>query len=203
MGKSLKSVEFFLPRELLFLDADQWTANRRFGQMGQEYRVVVRLLDRFTNRSNPRDARFYRKWEEKWQTFKQNDPDLFCWHDHHRYQTAAIFKNLNLDKNCLVLTFIPQEDIKQLTLTDALYQAGIPVALFHREKDADIADCRCIENELKALIEERSSDLPQRIVEHRNQAPDQKPTANRLTLLWDNPDRMPPAGFYQAPPMRG
>ena len=56
---------------------------------------------------------------------------------------------------------------------------------------------------MKDLITDAPSDLPKRVIEHRNQEAEQKPTANRLTLLWDNPDRMPPDSFYQEPQMRG
>jgi hypothetical protein len=82
--------------------------------------------------------------------------------------------------------------------------SGIPVALWPRARclgpDHDLCDRRRLTDDLRPQIEKTSfDDLPGRVRKLRLEALTKKPEPHcgrRLTLLWDDPDRIPDPPTY-------
>ncbi len=201
MGKRLKSVDFYLPAEMLGLHAERF----KFGEdlLGEEYKVTVRLLERLKNKSVSKAARFIGRWEENWNTFFQRnggaDSAHVCWQkDHHNYSPDNLYRELKISKNCLMMTFMPNTDSNRGGLAHTLFKAGIPVALICRKEDCDEEYHRNIEKEIREMISDNMlHHLPHSLWKQRNSRGSS--SEHHYTLVWDDPGCLPPVDYFEAP----
>jgi vWA-MoxR associated protein C-terminal domain/vWA-MoxR associated protein middle region 0 len=189
-------MEFVLPRQLLCLEVDQWRIAVKVGlprRLGIDQPVVVRSLDRI------RDPRLHYEWRRKWNWLQRNghvaEPEAVRWLQQGGHaDLEALMAELMEHETpvCLVLPFRPaveQSPGQDPVLAGIL--AGIPVMLiFRAEQDAER-----VEAELKPLLEQGLLALPEVVLQIRRKAVGQGPASDHpgrhLTLLWDDPNRIP------------
>ncbi len=193
-------VEFFLPRDLLHWDVDQWEGVMRAyvrSKLGFECQVYVRSIDRALNR------KIRRFWRQKWQQLQEeqalgsssNSPFLLvCNEVGYDYQSLLVKLN-SRHVVCLALTFVPPE-IPDREKGDILYtsfDAGMPIALWLRQPPDNLEE---IQREINKLLSGRVlKELPIVVKEERSKAisePQGTHFGKWLTLLYDNPERLPP-----------
>jgi len=196
-GRGGLVIEFVLPRRLLSHEVDQWTlrANRGFRRrLGIEFPVVVRSLERL------RDASMHPHWRRKWAWLRANEklPDVdgaVYWVRSVGRPAEALFAELLIDPKPVCLAFEEPPPIVQDLGNDELavgLYAGTPVMIwcrggrgsgrFRAEMSAQLAG--------RALF-----DLPEITLRLRREAVrlDQETDhlGLQITLLWDDPDRIP------------
>ncbi len=188
------SIEFLLPLELLLHNVEHWKAFyglRTVERIGIQHRVVVRSLDRVLFKIT------HPQWKAKWQWFQHlhsiSMEKLIWIHTREAYDSNTIFAELinqSLNRIGFALTCSLIEDTE--TMTDMLVKiidAGIPIGFFPREQQV----CAC-GDQIKQLITEcLCGDIPTSVWQQRqNAASDASHPIHALTLLWDDPNRMPP-----------
>jgi hypothetical protein len=178
-------IEVFLPGELLNQEIEQIAPpDEEDGfpiALGREYRVVVRLA----NRSSKRQA----NWEGKWQKLEEVRTNCALQHLLPANCTGDELKELveqlteadviGVRRSC------PPEAQWQGSFLASISRAGLPVAVWVRR---DIPDLDCAA-ELDRLLAGSLWELPQRVHEARRS---KKPIAQHVSLLWDDPDCLPP-----------
>lgn len=129
-------IEFFLPKELLSCDVDQWVkADELLGEvkLGDDYRLVVRSLERARN---PNLQGYLMK---KWQLLKAHIGSddltnimLLC--NQKACRPRQFYNELAgcNDAVCLGFTFMPLDHPVNGNFLSEMLRAGIPVALWPR-----------------------------------------------------------------------
>jgi hypothetical protein len=204
-----QTLEFFLPRELISEEVDQWAMTQGVllqTKFGIEYQVVVRALDRLTPCLY---NQFRERWQQRWKQLHQvaQQPGapyiLICDRDEYAPQTLYRTLLLSPDTTCLGLTFIPIEPYSKEDIFCAMLQAGIPVALWSRSHADTAHHTPDVRTKIAALVAHNApGDLPRVVHRERQQANDHSDTAhlgNHLTLLWDDPNRVPPHWLLTTP----
>lgn len=191
-------VEFVLPHELLNLDVDQWdwdTDPRLSEPIGCHFPVVVRSLDRMSTR------KYHRSWFQRWQQLKQQlsnfgaiAPDSGYWStsgnaESLRAISAAFEQQPALI--ALVPSAPPQAGAEGTDEVVAGFRQGVPVMMWHREncQSQGFAD---------AVREILHGDDPRDVLERVRvlrlsgyaAGGDLPHVGTKLTLLWDDPDRI-------------
>ncbi|GER89729.1 hypothetical protein KDW_38910 [Dictyobacter vulcani] len=206
-------IEFFLPLELLSYPVDQYTI-RGFSSrqsLSSYYQVVVRSLERM-KRNKQRNKQGY-IWKNKWKIFQDcssEEQDLSKKHnatliyDKEQYQEledlAAILRGDSIA--CLALTFVPSNSSSQTDdVLRAVLEAGIPIALWAREQ-TDYP--QVLPEFLPEFVSQHPlSQLPALVKQQRYDAiksgQKQRHQGHYLTLLWDDPERIPPTRQLAAP----
>ncbi len=173
-------------------------------KLGMKHRVVVRSFERA----------YYRElwpfWKSKW-AYAQNHlhfslpyqnsnmPFLVC-HAHDCERLDTLYAKLRVDNICcLALTVIPTKDINPLhdtSVFDVILDTGIPIALWLRKGTSSAKKTqRMFESFLSHCA---LADLPQQVWKQRLNAAGDEGSENSLTLLWDDPDRLPPDVSFDA-----
>jgi len=177
------SVEFILPRSLLSHPVDQW--NVTGVPLGVEYPVVVRSLERIGSR------RLYPLWQERWQQLHAPQPPR----DSEKVtvtsdQDDSPRDRLLRDPGVCCLLFARADSAPWLpadrATLDAAVEAGIPAILWPRRDPGSDFPYR-----LLRMIDDRGiGRLPSIVREFRAQefAGD---VQAELSLLWDDPGRLP------------
>ncbi len=188
----VEMIEFLVPRDLLGKSFECYprvypedlleTQQRRTRSIGCHYHVVVRI----------RGKKHYANWvnfRDKFASLAQDDPNLSC----HTIETLDdkddVFYDLinELEETqalCLVLIPPLTTDVCN-DVADALIEVGTPIALWRRED---------IDNEgFTELLSCNLGDLRAHVKDKRKKArpKDQNHLGNHLTLLWDDPNRVP------------
>lgn len=187
------TIEVFVPRELLNLRADHWKLTISEGlkvSVGKQYRLVIRSLER------QRDKRALPTHLAKWQSLLQSNPDTAA---------SSIWWFQEADREELYVTLVGEDDRVGVGLAfrhpqiaernDLLYislQAGVPVALWLREKVRDGLQRLRAELEAK-LSSDGLSDLPG-LVRDLRASTAMADVCRHLALLWDDPHRPLPEG---------
>ncbi len=180
-------VEFLLPYSLLNLPVDQWDLepdSRLPRPLGLHYQVVVRSLDR------ARSSRWHREWRQRWDMLKraQSYEQHWLWSEGARpRQLTQLDAKLAVRKDVvsLVLRSVPNGAEPGEVMVGV--RTGIPVMLWNRADSGRSA----FEAEVKALRDA----LPELVERLRTLRGKAKLTAreshvgNRVSLLWDDPDR--------------
>jgi hypothetical protein len=189
------TIEFFLPFNLLCHPVDHWPISDPIQDdvpIGIRYPVVIRSRDRLRN-----DI-FWPSWKAHWDNDKLHkvvsDTDV-VWMNEDRFR--AVYPKLNgTDAICLVMTF-PHETIvnpKQAMLSHAI-RLGAPIALWSRKID----ESDDIQQELSALLSVAIlEELPERVRKKREEkwaAGEEHKAGYNLSLLWDDPNRIPVANL--------
>jgi hypothetical protein len=192
-------IEVFLPSNLVFLalDLQAEIRRRRFTiPLGAEYVLAIRLLERSVLGSQ--DASMIddalRDLERRWALVKKNgdfgEDECYWIDDHTKCEPRLLFQHLHRRQQiqCVIGTILPNDPDG---VTDALIEAGVPIALWYRAHDIEQDKLRDM---LQHLIH-RGRNLPEALRDYRNDAfgLDDQPThpGRHLTLIWDNPNRPP------------
>jgi hypothetical protein len=185
-------VEFLLPFALINLPVDQWDLEAESSlprPLGLHYQVVVRSLDR------ARTPRWHREWRRRWELLKQAPAGMATPGEYWLWSTGtkpwdltALDAKLAVHKEVvsLVLSATP-EGTEPGELTVGV-RAGVPVMIWHR---ADFSRS-AFEAEVKAM-RDTLTDVAERLRLLRSKAKQstrrQSHVGNRVSLLWDDPDR--------------
>ncbi len=194
-------IEVFLPYEdLLCCAIDHWLignvwAKRKFGLM---HRLVVRSLERAQN------ILVLNVWKQKWNVFQQfihNDRlanDIFWLCEEQDYRNGeALFGVLNgYDIVCLAMGFVPSPP-EETDILAAILEAGIPIVLWPRVPMRSLEDSfNKFKGQLKDLFQSPQEllNLPEWVFKQRVEAGrvGADHHGHHLTLLWDDPNRLPP-----------
>jgi len=191
-------VHIFLPQQLLNCDADCWKLIKGIKDdipIGYKYKVFVRLYERLS-RSNQYRKKWKRKWNLRNNLIQENAANIF-----------QIFDDCNLDdldgfycELCneggeyvmgLKLIKAPHHD-SFTDIVKLISKAGLPLALWGRSNLSVSTNEAELNRVLDACILER---LPQTVKDERLDSRD-KPSnchiGHHLSLLWDDPDLVPP-----------
>jgi hypothetical protein len=194
------TVELFLPTELQCQTVEQW--KDEFGDpLGIRFPVVVRSRERLHN------SKRHLGWRKNWDTLHKHwerplPSCLWPYEESLRRQVLCKLK----EGVCIVLSFVPdlRAPIPQNAMLYLIYN-GTSVALWPRRND-------CLEGLTQQLCEHFAdkplSALPEAIRAMRQAlwvAERENTPCYHLALLWDDPNRLPPAKpnkddeFLQAP----
>ncbi len=188
-------IEFFLPRQLLSCDVDQWIKQNELGiKWGEDHPVVVRSLER------AKEPKEQGHWRKKWRRFSElarvaNHQRMIHVCHKKKYAPKELYRDLMLsdEKVCLTLTFTPTDYPDDERLLYEILFAGIPVALWPRSIEGVLGSSDKIRIEIENIILDKDLlELPRLIQEQRLLAIDNSThLGNYLTLLWDDPNRLP------------
>lgn len=202
-------IEFSLPRSLLCCAVDHLLVNPGFlkVELGVQYKVVVRSLERACKR------KMWAAWKQKWQIFQKFvetqqaiTSDLIWIPTEEPLANKSLYARLyGSSIICFVLTHVPPAFSEQNThVFDVLLTSGIPIALWPRKqiKNPEMFN--------SFLSHDTVYSLPRLVWEQRKKAMEAYErcetdhVGSNLTLLWDDPSRLPPSvtAGQLAPPTR-
>ncbi|MCL2934721.1 MAG: serine protease [Trichodesmium sp. MAG_R03] len=194
----LKKIAISLPYKLIdrhIKPVDQYLSDPNVPEfcqtlLGIECEVTLRFSERI--RSSDRHSKtLERKWRSL--TSRKRQPVIEIFHPSGISDTKKFFKQIRSENVVAVrLTeVLPPE--KQESIMTTIYHAGIPVVLWMRP-EAENLDCgRELTNICNAC--NYWSDLPKAIKQKRSEAWEQEldtHIGNHLSLLWDDPNIVPP-----------
>jgi len=205
------TVEFFLPRKLLCRRLEsvliEGGSHKRI-PLGIKYGVVVRSAERID--AGP-DSQAWYPWRARWKSFRDN-PAALHWiliRTEEESKRKALIGRMSQEKDFLLaLTLAPQADPRpqeEDLLNTLVIQTGMPIALWLREGAPLEAE---VQAEFESLLE-KIPELPKLIQAKRLEGFDQdeRHLGNRLTLLWDDPERIPlelrETQYFEAPDAQG
>lgn len=198
-------LEVFLPLSLLDSDIDQWEIDQLDLPLpiGAFYCVVVRSLDRILNRS------LLGRTIARWKLLSESperpkccnlvsifDKDEACSENFH----LALRQSLNVV--CVGLLDSSDSELQKNQILKKLLIAGIPIALWQRDTKGNINSSDVIRKGIRdVLFETDLIALPESIKAMRLDAKFTGPQhhGNYLSLLWDDPQRIPPNPELKAP----
>jgi hypothetical protein len=197
-------IEVFVPRSLLLLELDEWPLDHgesRSARAGMKYQLVVRALERV---QSERGAALRLPWQRKWARLCDCANDPACTRLHWIENAAsgdpdALLGQL-FDDDMLGIsqTWHPtpnDDDPQLLDMLDDVLGTGAPVALIVRPSATlPPVDRAVLEARLQGVT---LIGLPEAIRTWRRKhlAPPEQ-FGRRLTLLWDDPERLPPSIQY-------
>ncbi|MBE9130032.1 MULTISPECIES: hypothetical protein [unclassified Coleofasciculus] len=187
-------VHIFLPQQLLNCDADCWKLIKRIGKelpIGHDYRVLVRLYERLSRSYNPK--LWKRKWQQKIPLLQEKASKGFkgC----QDCDLEDLYYDLTEEENEKVvgLTLIdaPNQD-SSISIFNLIFEMGFPLALWGRSNLSASTNEVELNRVLDACI---LANLPKTVREVRRKSR-KKPLSchigHHLSLLWDDPDLVPP-----------
>lgn len=189
-SSSKLTIEIFLPLDLINQSVDSWEIDDEYGlpvTLGSQYKIVIRSYERLL------PTYLYKGfWQEKWKIAQQlTDMEV---------GKALISGDYNNLKKMFVELSNP--NIIGLKLTTAPVQTGkgsvfalilktaIPVALWLRQNLANNCD-----EKMNGLLQCYIQELPETVKMKRLDAilePPDTHIGHHLSLLWEDPDRLPP-----------
>lgn len=189
-------IEFFLSTDLLNQDIDCWEiedSDNLFVPIGFEYQVVVRSYERLL----PRYYRHLPVWKQKWDNLKQFG-DTVC---------ADLFVSGDKDWRELMVQ-LESESVFGVMLTKApdlgkgspisvIQRTATPIAVWTRSDLENIDSQEQIKELLQCLV----NTLRLAVQEKRKNAfvlPRDRDLGHHLSLLWEDPYRLPPKICYLA-----
>lgn len=204
-------IEYFLPIELLLTEGDQWQIPDRWPIPGDEllqteyrdeYCIVFRSLERLYR---PEDYQI--SWNRKWSKFPVADRIAidrhFEWLDKGFNHSPGALRELR-DRllreeylTCVGLSALPDHLQARFDIFKTLFRSGIPVIIWSRQPTAPIT-----REFLHTLIPPHIcwEHLPEHLQKSRLQREKKfQEFADQLTVLWDDPYRVPPEHLLIAP----
>lgn len=185
------TLEFFLPEERLNEEIDAWEikASEKADPLpiGIDYKISVRSNERLAKSTHKND------WEIKWNLLQQqNEPPCFLVGD-GRSKKELI--SMLRPKNALALKLkkSPSPEIFQV-----INDAAIPVALWIRQELQNLD----IQSELDNLLQCPITELPEQVKAKRLEdfpKDEQTHIGKHISLLWENPNILPPQIKYTLP----
>ena len=192
-------IEIVAPSTVFSYGFERWKHKRdAIETYGIHYPLVVRLQDRHTI-PNPADqARADTYWRQKWKFFREEmaarTADHLFWLAKKELENSKITK-IQLQKKddvpCLgiSLPILPEKS----EVFELIGYAGIPVALWMRGGVAEINVIASVYDIITPLVKGKTLDQLRSLLQEIrvNALADEKNFANFLTLLWDDPTRLP------------
>lgn len=188
-------IEFAVPEKLLGEPFDDFEI-REPGAESSRRRpirsvpVVVRHIDRVSNRGLMAKAMARRRWERLQETASMKPKQVPCHTDQSHHQVLSRFE-ADEEASTLACATSPPK-----TVLSAALDSGIPVMLWRRVgcHDESHAECdRFIKDLAGRLVGVPPRQVPDEVKRMRNQAlshPDgERHCGWKLTLFWDDPDR--------------
>ncbi|NET76848.1 trypsin-like peptidase domain-containing protein [Okeania sp. SIO1F9] len=207
-NSNLKKISMFLPYKLIDRDikpVDQYLSDENVPEdyqnlLGTECEVTVRFSERLklSQKSNP----YVGKFEEKWRSLAsiQGEQAANIFHPSGISNVKRFFKQIHPNNVLAVrLTEMLQAE-KRESIMEAFYYAGIPVALWMRSEAENLDCCEA----LKGVCQTCNcwSKLPEAIKAKRYEAWEAEVDThigNHLSLLWDDPNLVPPVQQLRMP----
>ncbi|NEQ67895.1 MAG: hypothetical protein F6K21_20805, partial [Symploca sp. SIO2D2] len=190
------TVELFLPLTLMNQAVDTWKIDDGLGfpiPIGCEYQVLVRSAERLL----PTYRRYQGCWQEKWDFLQQLMHGSAC----NAFVSAdgqdlrLLFFELS-KKNIIGLKLVAAPpSIGKGSVFAVILKAATPVALWLRES----LSLNCQEQIDKLVVGCCMPELPEEVKNKRLMAftcPPNTHIGHHLSLLWENPYRLPPSIDY-------
>ncbi|OYD95153.1 hypothetical protein CDG77_10530 [Nostoc sp. 'Peltigera membranacea cyanobiont' 213] len=188
-------IEIFLPLELINEAVDCWEIENEFGleeiKLNRDYKVVVRSTERLL----PTYSRYKGFWQEKWQTLqkiiKTSVLSAFVlWNDDDLKKLS-----IELRKENAIGIKLQQTPIKtgKGSVFAVILSTATPVALWLR---CHLPECN---HQVDGLLECCIEELTEAIAQKRLEAllePENSHIGHHLSLLWEDPYRLPPSIDY-------
>lgn len=203
--KQLPIFEFVVPRSLIGKDFDQWEIclkEHGLTKIGVYCQVVTRFLER---RNIVSQIPLVERWEricgylqtpccvtENPQTAESNQAVSFWAEQPHSGDQLFDVVNNSVCVACVVFRIPPKvrTNSNKRDAMQAMLATGVPFALWTR---TGINNSPGASAELLALVRGKPlSDLPRRVFEHRKKSSNKKHDSSHITLVWDDPYRLPP-----------
>lgn len=198
-------IEVFLPLELMLTDVDQWPISigtRSTTKIGIVHSVVARSLERIL--PEWKDS-FWQPWVRKWNRYQESAhtqalSKIFWIDGAESGQPEKLHGRLRPeDVVGVIQTWLPSDDTLNdeivLNIADSILAAGIPIGVFIRSCRYNSIDTRRYFEQL--LSRNVMCDLPAIVNEQRNEAAgNHEHYGCYLTVLWDDPKRLPPTIIY-------
>lgn len=191
-------IDFCLPREMLFNDVDHWliqvsrnTISSR-KRIGIRHPVIVRPIERFDYLPSFWEGKwnYFQSYASKKKDFQDTLPFVIfdievCNGQEDKIDGLLIPEHIV----CLALTFVPQE--VPFDILNAILSNGIPIVLWHRRHTHQPEELKRLFTSF--LSENQLVDLPMLVWKVRLEgAGNDEHFGCHLTLLWDDPTRIPP-----------
>ena len=188
-------VELFLPASCLGFAVDQLKvlAKRTFGPIGNKYPFIVRSVERL---QWLQDNEYVNDWRNKWDTLQEAlnkipDESAFlhldqldgCNWDGVIDRFLAQKEKIGIQVSC------PPSEAAQEELFDTIIKAATPIAIWIRR---DISGLNSIEKIKELLAAGPLFELPKSIYQRRASPPNGEHIYCDLSLLWEDPNRLPP-----------
>jgi len=196
-------VDFLLPFALLNLPVDQWDLETDSGLprlLGLHYEVVLRSLDR------ARTPKWHREWRRRWKLLEELRRDgggvseeFWLWSAASKpHQLVGLDATLALRRNVLSLVLRSQPPVTEAGEVLIGLRTGVPVMIWHRSDGARSAFDAAVSG-----MREQLCHLPRSARLLRGAAklsPRLTHVGNRISLMWDDPDRpVEPVDLAAAP----
>lgn len=189
-------IEFVLPMLLINLPVDEWPVGYTQIKLGIRYPVVVRSLTRLCHVTDS-----FSDWRAKWAsasaaTFNLADPAVMWVPERTQQNEDQLYARIVSPPApiCLLMEKTPDPAAGDgYGGLMAALQAGVPILLWCHQPDEDIRRTLSVVLSQSAPL----TQLPHRILEHRRQVARAEtvpePLIPRITLLYDDADRIPDA----------
>jgi hypothetical protein len=189
------AIEFMLPCELIHLDVnalERTDEEELSPKLAKDYPLLVRL-------ERPKEKPHLRvRWIERWEYFNNMTRQALvdtCVHlvcGHEGYDPLKVYREYLEDdktKTCLLQTFLPSDPF---IFGKSILDAGIPIALWCNKYGHTQDDHEIVRTEMMKLIEDGDFNaLQERVFERCRKSEHRKRLQDHLTLLWDDPGRLP------------
>lgn len=188
-------IEIVAPSDVLLYGFDRWKRNNTVNSYGVFYPLVVRLQDRLTIPYAADQKLADELWRKKWNVFRNRLCHRKCedleWMAH---QDLDVFK-LQDDSELACLGLSSPLSIELRSFFEVLRDAGIPIAIWLRSGDVGTTALADWPHWVNSLLRGKQlSELREAVWEVRRTKEartDEKHVGNSVTLLWDQPDRLP------------
>ncbi|NER29152.1 MAG: hypothetical protein F6J89_16330 [Symploca sp. SIO1C4] len=189
-------LEIFLPFDYLAESVDLWGIERirRKRKLGREYRVIVRSYERLV------DAYYAGKLESAWKLMKSMEQKVLptCirrLEQEKRYFYSILEQELTEQQSIGLSCFLPEAEAEREELFVALYETGVPLALWLRSPDFENDGMLHFEQLLCTRCLQDHNQLIEQLFKKRQAAHFCRNPENQwgyhAAMLLDNPERTP------------
>jgi hypothetical protein len=207
-------IEFFLPYYQLDMEVDNWHFDQGRDRVGRGIKLVVRPLEHINDRGlsgTPIDEVL---WRKKWERVRSSlQETTLCWiHDYGEFSDKGVHNYINLKKKlddekmvCLFAPFAPSKlKLSKKGFFEAIIKTGTPIALWPRKLPNDpVKDIQEMFGPLQETYPNCVFKLSQIVFQQRRDSEHVKKDlyhiGRHLTLLWDDPNKLPPSSHFQQP----
>lgn len=200
-------INFFLPRPLITEDVDQWRTeeDKNSLTLGSKHIVIVRSYERSHRYKEEPFLELVKRTNLLGKGINSvkvcssiDSTTAACMINPDIKDIATLNKNLNIAEK-LVLVLLEQEPDSthhenKNDVLNYILKSGIPIIMWLRNLNNDICGS-VLSKFIEALEKQKLKDLPSHIFELRKKAFNDSNDyclGNNITLIWDDPDRLPP-----------
>ncbi|MEZ4680574.1 MAG: hypothetical protein R2932_40800 [Caldilineaceae bacterium] len=179
---------------------DQWIlrgSKKIVIRCGHDHPVMIRLLNRFEDEDHGPDSTTEGYWKQRWHLLESHQfaacEELSFWINKEDGYTAQKLHDTLVGNEAIAFLgtrFTPTQPAELEDILEALLYSGTPIALLPRAYANDETTSH-IEHSVRTV---QLLELPAKIKELRNDEEkkrDHTQITNHLTLLWDDPTRVP------------